>query len=159
MSFDTGYLSDPARVGAGERFTSKSDFVLSATTFEDGLIAGRFAKLDSGSIDNIDGSATPVIAGVPLRLASMPVEGDGIYNSLNLDPALYGQIQYLRKGAITVSVVDGDTPTKFGQVYVSNAGDADDGKATTTNDASTVEATGFEFIMEIKPGVWLVHGS
>lgn len=155
MSFDTGYLSDPVRVGAGERFTPKSDFVLSATAFEDGLIAGRFAKLDTGSIDNFDGSATPVIAGVPVRLSSMPVEGEGVYNATNLD--LYGQVEYVRKGAITVTVKAGETPSMFGQVYVSNAGDANDGMATATN--TDVEAPGWEFISEIKPGVWLVHGS
>ena len=151
MTFATGYLSDMARVGAGERFDPKADLILTATTFEDNLVVGRFAKLDTGSIDNIDGSSTPVVAGVVLRKGSQPVEDANL-----IDSDLYKQVEYARKGLITVEVVAGDTPAQFGSVFISNAGDADDGKATTTDDADTVSAPGWEFIKEIKAGVWLV---
>lgn len=149
MAFDTGYLSDPVRVGAGERYDPKADLILTATAFEDNLRVGRFAKLDTGSLDNFDGSATPAVAGIVLRKASSPVEDTDV-----IDSDLYSQCEYARKGLITVAVKDGETPAQFGQVYVSNGGDADDGLATATD--TDVTAPGWEFIKEIKTGVWLV---
>lgn len=148
MAFATGYLDDPNRVGAGERYGS-NQVVLSATTFENGLRVGRFAKLDTGSIDNMDGSATPTIAGVVLRNVANAVEDLG-----TIDSALYSQVEYVRQGLVTVEVKTGETPVQFGAVYASNAGNADDGKATATN---TDVATGAEFIQEIQTGVWLVR--
>lgn len=148
MPFNTGYLSDPVRVGAGERFDPKADFILTAITFEDGLNVGRFAKLDTGSLDNLDGSATPTLAGIVLRKGSNPVE-DGA----TIDADLYGQVEYARKGAITVSVKTGETPAQFDPVYVSNA-PGSYGQATATN--TDLASGGWEFIEEVKPGVWLV---
>jgi hypothetical protein len=149
MAFPTGYLSDLPRVGSGEIFDPNYSFNLSATTFEDGLIAGRFAKMDTGRLDNFDGSATPVVAGVVIRDPATPIDDAGA-----IDATLFDHADYMRKGAITVDVKDGETPSMFGAVYVSNAGDADDGKATATN--TDVASGGWEFIKEIKPGVWLI---
>lgn len=149
MSFSTGYLGDPSRVGAGERWDPNSALVLTATTFEDGLVVGRFAKLDTGSIDNMDGSATPVIAGVVLRNVASPVE-DG----QTVDGDLYDQVEYQREGLVTVELKDGETPAQFGTVYASNAGDADDGTATATD---TDIATGAEFVQEVATNVWLIR--
>lgn len=150
MAFTTGYLGDPSRVGAGERWDPNSAVVLTATDFEDGLVVGRFAKMDSGSLDNMDGSATPVIAGVVLRNVASPVE-DGE----TVDATLFEQWEYQREGFVTVAVKDGETaPAMFGTVYASNAGDADDGLATSTG--TDVETTA-EFIRVVKPGVWLVN--
>lgn len=151
MSFSTGYLADPVKVGAGERFDPKSDIVLSSSTFEDDLVVGRFAKLDTGSIDNIDASATPVIAGVVLRKGSNPIE-----DASTIDSDLFSQIEYIRTGLVTVDVVNGDTPAQFGDVFIHNVADADAGKATTTDDANT-EPSNAEFIQEIKTNVWLVR--
>lgn len=151
MSFSTGYLADPVKVGAGERFDPKSDTVLSASTFENGLVVGRFAKLDAGSIDNIDSSASPVIAGVVLRKGSNPIE-----DASTIDSSLFGQVEYLRAGLVTVDVVAADTPSQFGAVFVKNTNDADAGKATTVDDATT-EAANAEFIQEVKANVWLVR--
>lgn len=149
MAFNQGYLSDPNAVGAGERFDPNSAIVLTARTFEDGLVVGRFAKLDSGSLDNMDSSSTPTIAGVVLRDVALPVE-DG----QTVDAALYDQVQYQRAGLVTVEVKDGETPTQFGTVYASNAGDADDGKATATD---TDVETSAEFIEEVDTNVWLIR--
>lgn len=151
MSFNTGYLADPEKVGAGERFDPKADTVLSASTFENGLVVGRFAKLDAGSIDNIDSSATPVIAGVVLRQAANPIE-----NANTIDSTLNPQMEYLRAGLVTVDVVAADTPAQFGAVFVKNTNDADAGKATTVDDATTEPSTA-EFIQEVKANVWLVR--
>lgn len=151
MAFPTGYLADPVKVGAGERFDPKADTVLTARTFEDGLVVGRFAKLDTDSLDNVDASVTPTIAGVVLRKASNPVESGS-----TIDGSLFKQVEYLRAGLVTVDVVAADTPAQFGSVFVKNTNDADAGKATTVDDASTVAANA-EFIEEVKANVWLLR--
>ena len=149
MAFATGLIGDPQKIGSGERYGT-INIILAQTTFEDQLVVGRFAKLDTGSIDNMDGSETPVIAGVVLRNVSSPVEDTDA-----IDSALYSTVNIMRQGLITVDVKTGETPALFGRVYVSNAGDANDGMATATNtDAVVVNA---EFIEEVKTGVWLVY--
>lgn len=148
MAFGTGVLTDPNKVAGGERY-SDSYLVLTATTFQDNLKVGRFAKLDTGSIDNFDGSATPVVAGVVLRNVASPVEDDDAINS-----DLYGQVEYLRQGLVTVGVKAGETPAQFGKVYISNAGDANDGLATATNTDVVANA---EFVEEVATNVWLVY--
>lgn len=148
MSFGTGYLDDPQAVHSGERL-GVNNIILSETTFEDQLKVGRFAKLDTGSVDNMDGSATPVIAGVILRNVANAVEDGGV-----IDSALYSQIDYIRQGLVTVEVKAGETPALFGRVYISNAGDANDGMATATNTDVPVNA---EFIYEVQANVWLIY--
>jgi len=147
MSFGTGYLEDPQEIGAGHS-KGLAPLVLTARTFENDLKVGRFAKLDTGSIDNMDGSATPTIAGVVLRNVANAVEDGATINS-----AIYDQIEYQRAGLVTVDVKTGETPAQFGRVYVSNAGDANDGLATATN---TDVAVNGEFIQEVQTGVWLI---
>ena len=150
MAFQSPFLNDPANVGAGELW-GNVNHVLTARTFEDAMVIGRFAKLDSGSLDNIDSSATPVIAGVPLRKGSNPIE-DGS----TIDADLYKQVEYVRVGFVTVDVVAADTPSQFDPVFVKNTNDADAGKATTVNDASTVDGNA-EFIEQVKANVWLIR--
>ena len=148
MTFDTGALTQIGAVGSGER-AGRIAAILSATTFQDGLIFGRFAKLDTGSIDKMDGSATPVIAGVVLRDVASPVENDGV-----VDSDLVTKIEYIRGGFVTVAVKTGETPALFDRVYASNDGDADDGLATATDTDVDVNA---EFIHEVKSGVWVIY--
>jgi len=148
MAFATGQLNDPQIIGAGERYGT-IQVVLSAVLFGSLLNVGRFAKLAAGSIDNMNGSATPVVAGVVLRNPSAPVTSGAA-----IDNTIYSQIEYMREGLVTVDVKAGETPVQFGAVYASNLGDANDGLATATN---TDIATGAEFIQEIKPNVWLVR--
>lgn len=148
MAFSSDVLSDIQKVKSGERWGS-NNIILSTTVFEDGLKVGRFAKLDTGSIDNLDGSATPVIAGVVVRSAARALE-----DADTVDKTLYRQAEYMRHGLVTVDVKAGETPAKFGRVYVSNAGDANDGLATATNTDVAVNA---EFIREVVSGVWLIY--
>lgn len=148
MAFASTFINDPTAVGAGERF-GPNVIALGAIDFEDNLKVGRFAKFDTGSIDNMDGSATPVIAGVVLRPVANAVELGGV-----LDADLYGQIEYLRQGIVTVDVKAGETPARFGRVYVSNAGDANDGLATAT---ATDEPVNGEFLHEVQSGVWAIY--
>lgn len=152
MAFATGYLSDPQKVHAGETVSGAASVIFSTPSFENGLVVGRFAKLDTGRIDNIDGSATPVIAGVVLRNVANPVEDGGTY-----DTTITVSIDYQRAGLCTVEVVAADTPTMYGPVFVKNAAGADAGKATTVDDATT-EPSNFEFIQQVQAGVWLVRG-
>lgn len=148
MSFATGQLDDQQQIGAGERH-GLTQVILTALTFEDNLKVGRFAKLDTGSLDNFDGSATPVPAGVVLRNVAAPVEDGAV-----IDADLYSQVEYVRQGLVTVNVKAGETPGLFGRVYISNAGDANDGLATATN---TDEAVNAEFISEVQDDVWLIY--
>lgn len=148
MSFPTGYLADPTDVGGGERFGSNL-VILGTDTFENGLKVGRFAKLDTGSIDNFDGSATPVVAGVVLRDVANAIEAGG-----TIDEDYYSDIAYMRQGLVSVDVKTGETPAPFGRVYASNDGDVNDGLATATN---TDVDTNAEFIQEVKPGTWLIY--
>lgn len=150
MSFATGYLGDPRGTSSGEKFGS-TNIILSARTFEDGLTVGRFAKLDSGSLDNMDASATPVIAGVVLRKASNPIESGS-----TIDADLFDHVEYLRQGLVTVDVIAGQTPSQFGAVFAHNVAGADIGKASTADDANT-EPTNAEFVEEVATNVWLVR--
>ena len=147
MAFTSARTDDLQKVGGGEQY--KNVVALTSDTFEDGLKVGRFAKLDTGSIDNMDGSATPVIAGVVLRNVANAVE-DGA----TIDADLYSQIEYARQGFVTVDAKAGETPSLFDRVYVSNAGDANDGLATVTNTDVAVNA---EYIMTIQTNVWLIY--
>lgn len=148
MAFATGHLDDQQNIGGGERLGTVHA-IFSTTAFEDGLKVGRFAKWDTAQLDNFDGSATPVIAGVVLRNMANPVE-DGA----TIDADLYSHAEYMRQGIVAVDVKTGETPARFGRVYISNAGDANDGLATATN--TDVDANA-EFIEEVQSGVWLIY--
>lgn len=151
MAFATGYLDDPSKVGAGERW-GNNNIILSYPTFQNGLVVGRFAKLDTGSLDNLDNSATPTIAGVVLRNVASPVEDGG-----TIDSALYDKAEAVRSGLVTVRVKTGETPAQFGTVYAENTDDANAGMALAAAGANGVEVTGAEFIEEVQAGVWLVR--
>lgn len=154
MAFGNAVIDDPAKVGSGEIY-GVNNTILTETTFEDGLLVGRFAKFDTGSMDNMDGSATPVIGGLILRNPASPIEDDDA-----IDGTLYDQVEYLRAGLGSVEVRTGETPVKFGAVFASNAGDANDGKASTTAGATPDIAVDAEFLEEITGGtnpVWLIR--
>lgn len=150
MPFATGHLDDMNKAGSGQ-LIGERNIVLSHVAFEDQLVVGRFAKLDAGSIDNIDASVAPVVAGVVLRDPAGALE-DG-----NKVPAAYNShIEVARTGLITVDVVAANTPAMFGAVFVINVAGADAGKATTLDDATT-EPANAEFIEEIQSGVWSIR--
>ena len=150
MAFETGYLSDFNKVGAGEEY-GVNNRILGHRSYEDGLKVGRFAKVDSGRLDNMDGSATPVIAGVVIRTPTTSVEADGTIDA----DLTTGSVSYMQSGFVTVEVKAGQTPTYKGTVYASNAGDANDGTAQTG--ATNGVDTGAIFIEEIQSGVWLIE--
>lgn len=150
MAFPTGYLADPEAAGAGET-VGTLNMILTATVFENALKIGRFAKLDTASIDNIDASATPVLAGVVTRNVALAIE-----NGDTISSTLYSQIQYLRQGIVTIDVMAADTPALFGAVFVRNTADDDAGKASTADDANTEPSTA-EFLYEVQANVWAIR--
>jgi len=150
MTFPTRPTIDVAGVGSGQPSDIFAKFILSAEVFEDGLNIGRFAKLDTGSIDNMDASATPVLAGVVVRNVANPIEDGDTYKTANTIA-----VEYVRAGIVTVEVKTGETPAKFGAVFAHNLADADAGKAVTAVTDSV--ATTAEFISEISPNVWTIR--
>jgi hypothetical protein len=149
MAFATGYLADPAKVRGGERF-GNTNIILSAARGDwSGINVGRYAQVKAGIIEDMDGTATPTIAGVVLRLAANAVEDGSV-----LDSNLFDHMEYLRQGLVTVDVKAGETaPSLFGAVQASNAGDANDGLAVATGGIDTNS----EFLRVVAPNVWLVR--
>jgi len=149
MVFSTLTYTDPQAIGGGE-LKGDVHVILSSKDFEDGLRVGRFAQYVSGSpsLKNMDGSASPVIAGIPKRHLGRSVEaGDSI------DATYQTHVDYVRFGLVTVDVKSGEEPSRFGRVYVSNNGDADDGLATA--DSANLEVNAM-FIHEVGDGAWLI---
>ena len=150
--FNDGVELDAPGLDAGEVIEGHVSNTDGFLTFESGLHVGRFAKYDTGSLDNLDGSATPVIAAVVKR----NLTGD-------LSKTVYDTEDDIAEGAnfgyVTVDVVAGTTPAKYGTVYAENAGvnaGADYGKATTLV-TGNVEVLQADFWKEIKTNVWVVR--
>ena len=147
MSF-SNFTPEIANTGAGEVFSKDALIQFASIKFEEGLKAGLFAKLDTGSLDNLDGSVTPVIAGVVTKDVTSTLEEAGTYTA-----QYHSSVDYVRSGLVTVTVKAGESPVQFGAVFASNAGDANDGMALI----AAGEATGAEFIREVSTNVWLVR--
>jgi len=153
MAFSKGLTSEIPAISAGVIQNREASVILSAQEFGD-LEAGLFVKFEAGSLEKVDGSADPELVGVALRDlgASFPA-------ALSPD-VVQSYSEYAYKGLVTVTVKADEAPAVHGDVFVSNAGDADDGKATATG---TDLATSAKFIQEKKPvtatqdGVWLVY--
>lgn len=154
MAFNTAVLEESAKLGSGEVVRTKPYNVEAFGTFEDGLIQGRFCKYDTGSIDKLDTSATPKIAGVAVRL----VAGErGVATYRNTGTIVDGVAEVLTTGFITVDVVAGNTPAKYGIAYAVNTAGTDLGKATTT--ATSNVDSGYVFWEQVDTNVWLIAKS
>jgi len=127
MSFTNTTLQDSPDLGAGEVITASPYNVSAFERFEDGLIEGRFCKFDEGSIDNLDASGTPVIAGIVKRKITGEI-GTGIYSTSGMEIDQVAEV--INFGFATVTVADGANPSKYDQVYTVNADSVDAGKAT-----------------------------
>ena len=159
MAFKNTVLQDNPDLGAGE-FIAASPYNVSAfELFEDGLVEGRFVKYDTGSIDNLDGSATPVIAGIARRKITGEI-GTGIYSTTGQEIDQVAEV--INFGFATVTVTDTADPAKYDAVNVINDGTADAGKAT---EAAVSAETPFDIISagdvvfweQKAAGVWLVR--
>jgi len=155
MAFKNTVLQDNPDLGAGE-FIAASPYNVSAfELFEDGLVEGRFVKYDTGSIDNMDGSASPVVAGIARRKITGEI-GTGIYSTSG--QAIDQVAEVINFGFATVAVTDAATPAKYGSVQFVNATGADAGKATDADVATGIVSAGDVVFWEPKAaGVWLVR--
>lgn len=151
MAFNNAVLKESVGLGSGELLPNTNGLTLAFDTFEDGLIQGRFAKYDSGSLDNLDGSATPQIAGIARRLVSGEI---GVSTYRNTGDIINSVAEVVTTGMCTVDVVDGVTPTKYGIAYAENQTSGEYGKATTVS-TDNVDS-GWVFWKETSPNVWLV---
>lgn len=155
MSFNTTantVLRDQLDLGPGSVIASAPHSVQAFEVWEEGLVPGRFVKYDTGSIDLLDASATPLIAGVVRRKIASALENAN-YTKLGIAPDQVAEI--VNFGYVTVEVPTGVTPAKYGQVYAVNVAGADIGKATTvsTNNAIVPNAIFWE---AKRANVWVV---
>ncbi|MBE0469586.1 MAG: hypothetical protein IBX55_08800 [Methyloprofundus sp.] len=147
MSFENTVLNDNLDLGAGEVIASSPYNVSSFETFEAGLVAGRFVKYDAGSIDNLDASASPLIAGIAKRNITESLDDDS-----NTQVA-----QVINFGFATVEVTAAATPVKYESVQVVNDATADAGKATNAAGVGIVPAGDVVFWEQKAADVWLVR--
>lgn len=152
MAFNDTVLSAIPDLVAGE-FIAASPYNCSAfEVWEEGLIPGRFVKYDTGSIDLLDTSATPVIAGVVRRKIASALE-NATYTKLGIAPDQVAEV--VNFGFVTVEVLSGDTPTKYQQVYAVNTAGTDLGKATETATSNAI-VPGCVFWEAKAANIWLV---
>ena len=152
MAFNDTVLEEVIDLVAGE-FLASSPYNCSAfEVFEEGLVPGRFVKYDAGSIDNLDTSATPVIAGIARRKIASALENAN-YTKLGIAPDQVAEV--INFGFATVEVLAGDTPARFQQVYAVNTAGDNLGKATETATNNAI-VPGCVFWEAKAPNVWLV---
>ena len=155
MAFNSTVLQDNPDLGAGEVITASPHNISAFEIFEDGLIEGRFCKYDTGSIDNLDASDTPVIAGIARRKITGEI-GTGIYSTTGQEIDQVAEV--INFGFATVAVTDAASPAKYDAVNVINDGSADAGKATEAAAAAEIISAGDVVFWEQKAaGVWLVR--
>ena len=150
MPFFTGSLLDHQKSSAGEIYDAT--LVETASTFEDGLKVGLFAKMDGGSLDNVDGSASPVIAGVVKRNPANPVEDGGAY-----DASLITAVDFAVSNYVTVQAVSGETPSYGDAIFCENSTSADYGKATTTSTSNADASAVFVKVVDSANDVWQIR--
>lgn len=133
MAFNQAVLEKIADLPAGEVITASPYNVSAFEKFEDGLIEGRFVKFDTESIDKLDASATPIIAGIAKRKVTGEI-GTGIYSASG--QAIDQVAEVINFGFASVTVTDAATPAKYAPVYTINAATAETGKATQDSGAT-----------------------
>ena len=155
MAFKDTTLQDNPDLGAGEVIKASPHNVSAFELFEDGLVEGRFCKFDNDSIDNLDASADPVIAGIVKRKITGEI-GTGIYSTSGMEIDQVAEV--INFGFATVTVTDAASPAKYDAVNVINDGTADDGKATEAAVVAGIISAGDVVFWEQKAaGVWLVR--
>lgn len=156
MAFNNTVIEEHLDLPAGEVLKASPHNVSAFDVFEDGLIEGRFAKFDTGSIDNLDGSATPVIAGIVRRKPTGEI-GEGVYRTSGEGYDSVAEV--INFGFATVAVTETADPSKYDAVNIINAVDnADNGLATDAAVAAGIISAGdVVFWEEKQPGVWLVR--
>ena len=155
MAFNQAVLQNVADLPAGEVISASPHNVSAFEKFEDGLIEGRFVKFDTESIDKLDGSATPTIAGIAKRKVTGEI-GTGVYSTTG--QAIDSVAEVINFGFATVTVTNAATPAKYDAVNVVNAATAETGKATDAAVAAGIISAGDVVFWEPKSQyVWLVR--
>ena len=146
MSFESGHFDAPPTSAIGTCFNERAATILTASAggvpFVDGLKIGYFAQIKSGKLDNMDSTATPVVAGVVLGKVSR-ASTESVIDASKEDVA-----NFVRSGLVTVSGT-GALPDYLTPVYCDTSGNA------TSSNADT--ATNGEFLRELTTGVWLIR--
>lgn len=161
MAFANTVLTDNPDLPAGEVIKASPYNVSAFELFEDGLVEGRFCKLDSGQIDNLDASATPVIAGIVRRKVTGEINAvgtPGVYSTSGQEIDQVAEV--INFGFATVTVTDAADPSKGDAVNVVNAAGADAGKATNAavdaGPPAIISAGNVVFWEQKAENVWLV---
>lgn len=155
MAFNSAVLENIADLPAGEAITASPSNTSSFEVFQDGLIEGRFVKFDTGSIDILDASVAPVIAGIAKRKVTGEI-GTGIYSTSGQEIDQVAEV--INFGFATVTVQDAADPSKYDPVYTINLDSAEAGKATEDSGATGALAVSDVVFWEQKAAnVWLVR--
>lgn len=153
MAFENTVLDIIPDLMPGE-FIAASPYNCSAfDVWQEGLVPGRFVKYDAGSIDLLDASATPLIAGVVRRKLASAIES-ATYTKLGIAPDQVAEV--VDFGFVSVEIAEGVTPSRYDQVYAVNATGEDSGKATTEAGDGVI-VPGTVFWEPKRPGTWLVR--
>ncbi len=147
--FSNAISTTIAGIIAGEVIEGHVSNTDAFTTFENGLIVGRFAKYDTGSLDNLDASSTPTIAGIVGRSLTSEMETSTYTTSDNV-------AQLHNFGYIAVEVPTAITPVAFGAVYADNQTPADYGKATSTSTGNVAVTNAVFWRATNRANVWIV---
>ena len=157
MAFTNTVLEQIPDLPAGEVIASSPHCIVPFDNFEDQLVPGKFVKLDTGRIDNMDGSATPKIVGISRRKIASALDQVNYRTAASGAIATDSCAEVINFGFATVEVPSGVTPAKYGAVYAVNAAGsaANFGKATTvaTDNVAVPDCIFWEAKAD---GVWLV---
>jgi len=155
MSFDNTVLAAAPNLPAGELISDSVGNVSAYEVFQNDLMVGRFAKFDGGSLDILDGSATPVIAGIVKRKVTNEI-GSILYKTTGREIDSVAEV--INFGFATVTVTDAADPSKYDAVQVINADTAEAGKATDASVTAGIINVPNVVFWELKAtNVWLVR--
>jgi len=146
--FPTTTNTDHLKTPAGE-IVGEANILIAQTNFELGLVFGRFAKLDAGRIDNMDGSGAPAVVGLVIRDLTNPIEDGLTYSTEHTR-----KISLCKMGLATVEAIAGETPDFYAPIYARNSGAGDMGKASVASANGVL--TDARFVAKITDTVWLV---
>jgi len=151
MGFNTAIQEDMT-VGSSGEILQGHDSNTDVFDFEDGLRSGVICQFLNGKATNLDGTATPVIAGVPLRNMT------GSMESADYKTAEHNKVDICNFGYITVELLAGANPTRFDKVYTLNNATADAGKITQDDSVTDViEVEDTDFYKQLSPTVWVIR--
>lgn len=159
MAFTTTVAANIPDLGAGEVIKSAPYDVQSYPNFAEGLKAGRFCRIASGELKNLDGSETPVLVGIPRRKVTGDIASASFYTKQGQGfDAVAEVIEY---GYATVEIASTASPSKRAAVNIINKADdttGDNGRATEEAVTTGIIASdGCIFWEEKSPGVWLIR--